>query len=66
MQLRVNGKELEVPEGITVAGLLARIRAEERPVAVAVNGDVVPRAGHEQHRLRRGDVVEVIEAVAGG
>lgn len=34
--------------------------------AVAVNGDVVPRAGHASRRLRAGDVVDVVTAVQGG
>ncbi|MBM7507352.1 sulfur carrier protein ThiS [Nocardioides salarius] len=34
--------------------------------AVAVNGDVVPRAEHASRRLRAGDVVDVVTAVQGG
>lgn len=34
--------------------------------AVAVNGHVVPRAEHAAHRLRAGDVVDVVTAVQGG
>ncbi len=65
MKLSVNGDDYEIEEPATVADLLARLELAGR-VAVAVNGEVVPRPRHPERELRAGDEVEVIHAVAGG
>ena len=66
MTISVNGDDREVPDGITVAGLLADLGLTERRVAVAVNRDVVTRSQHAAHALGEGDRVEVVHAVQGG
>jgi sulfur carrier protein len=62
----INGQEHELPEGLTVAELLARLQAPERGIAVAKNDRVVRRAHFAQERVSEGDRVEIIKAVAGG
>jgi sulfur carrier protein len=62
----INGKEHELPDGLTVAELLARLQAPERGIAVAKNDRVVRRAHFSQERVHEGDRVEIIKAVAGG
>ena len=66
MQLRVNGEPVELPDGTTVADLVARRAEGHRRVAVARNGDVVPRSTWSATALTEGDAVEVLVAVAGG
>lgn len=66
MKLTVNGKPMETDPGITVEGLLARLALPPRRLAVAVNGEVLPRSEHPAQVLREGDEIEVIQAVAGG
>jgi len=66
VRIRLNGKDFEGATGLTVASLLERLGTGRDPVAVAVNGDVVPRPRHETQVLHEGDEVEVIHAVAGG
>ena len=53
-------------DGTTVADLVAARAQEHRRVAVAVNGDVVPRSAWSSTGLQDGDAVEVLVAVAGG
>ena len=66
MHLIVNGQPVDVPPGTTVADLVA-LRAEgHRRIAVARNGEVVPRSAWEPTTLTQGDAVEVLVAVAGG
>jgi sulfur carrier protein len=62
----INGEQHELPEGLTVAQLLAHVRAPERGVAVAKNDCVVRRSAFEQERVNEGDRIEIIRAVAGG
>ena len=66
MRLRVNGELREVDGVDVVAGLLEALAVAPDGVAVAVNGEVVPRGRRGEHPVREGDVVEVIRAVGGG
>jgi sulfur carrier protein len=49
-----------------VAALVAVRIGEHRRVAVAVNGEVVPRSRWETTGLTPGDAVEVLAPTAGG
>lgn len=66
MQLTVNGHAADLPDGTTVADLVAARAEGQRRVAVARNGDVVPRSTWSETELREGDAVEVLVATAGG
>jgi sulfur carrier protein len=66
MKVTVNGAPDELADGTTVAELVAQRADDRRRVAVARNGEVVPRSGWETTRLNDGDAVEVLAAVAGG
>jgi len=64
--LTVNGNPRELGDGATVTELLAALNLAEKPVAVEVNREVVPRARHAEHRLADGDRVEIVTLVGGG
>ena len=68
MKVRLNGDEHELRGGATVADALAATGApsEGRGVAVAVDGEVVPRAEWATTVLSPGQSVEVVAAVQGG
>jgi sulfur carrier protein len=66
MRLFVNGDEREIPDGATIVGLLEHLDVARERVAVEVNGEVVRRALHGEHRLAPGDRVEVVAFVGGG
>ncbi|MDG4789924.1 sulfur carrier protein ThiS [Micromonospora sp. WMMD1102] len=66
MELTVNGVEQRLPGELTVADLVRQITNAHRGVAVAVNGEVVPRGGWPARQLRDGDRVEVLTAAQGG
>ncbi|MGY1727733.1 sulfur carrier protein ThiS [Geodermatophilus sp. SYSU D01062] len=66
MQLTVNGAPADLAEGATVADLVAQRAAGHDRVAVARNGDVVPRSSWAQTPLAPGDAVEVLAPTAGG
>ncbi len=65
MRLSVNGDPREV-RAATPAALLAELGLDPRRVAVAVNGQVVPRTDWDRHPLAADDRVEIITAVGGG
>lgn len=66
MRLTVNGTPTELSEPTTVAQLVAARAHDQRRVAVARNGEVVPRSAWATTRFENGDAVEVLVAVAGG
>lgn len=66
MKATVNGEQLELAEGLTLAQLLAHVQAPERGIAVAKNDRVVRRSAFEDERVNDGDRIEIIRAVAGG
>nr|WP_205807354.1 sulfur carrier protein ThiS [Micromonospora sp. HNM0581] len=64
--MTVNGAGRSLPDGLTVADLVRDVTGQQRGVAVAVNGEVVPRTGWSATVLRGGDRVEVLSAAQGG
>ena len=66
MQVTVNGATTDVDPTLTVAALIAARGEAPRRVAVALNGEVVPRSRWESTGLTNGDSVEVLAPTAGG
>jgi sulfur carrier protein len=66
MLLQINGHPKEVPDALTVTGLLAFLALKTDRVAVEVNAEVVARAKHAQTLLKPGDAIEVVTFVGGG
>jgi sulfur carrier protein len=62
----VNGEERTFGAGATVESVLARHAAAHAGVAVAVNGEVVPKSEWSTHSLAAGDRVEILTAAQGG
>jgi sulfur carrier protein len=64
----LNGEPCELREAPTVGRALARLglAADARGIAVAVDGEVVPRADWELHPLGDGARVEILTAMQGG
>jgi thiamine biosynthesis protein ThiS len=66
LSLTLNGKQRELPAESTVASMLESLGIDRRLVAVAHNGDVVPRDTYDAVALQDGDSVEVVRMVGGG
>jgi sulfur carrier protein len=64
----LNGSSSDVRPGETVAAAIRRLglAADARGVAVAVDGEVVPRAAWERFTLGEDSTVEVLTAMQGG
>jgi sulfur carrier protein len=62
----LNGEPRDLPEGATVEVVVRELGAPERGVAVALDGEVVPRGDWANTRVRDGQQVEVLRAVQGG
>jgi sulfur carrier protein len=67
MLVLVNGQAREFSDGETVADVLSEVDGvPPSGVAVAVDGEVVPRRAWADTGLRDGSRVEVVVAVQGG
>lgn len=66
MTVWINGERREVEATTTLATLLAEHGVPERGVAVAVDGEVVPRAGWAGAPVAADARIEVLTAVQGG
>lgn len=66
MNVRVNGEPRTLRDGVTVAEVVRSLTDTERGVAVALDGEVVPRREWETTALADGRSVEVLRAVQGG
>ncbi len=67
MRVELNGEPLELPEGASVEDAVRASGAVEgRGVAVALDGEVVPRAAWAATALAPGQSIEVLAAIQGG
>ncbi|MGY6519872.1 MAG: sulfur carrier protein ThiS [Lysobacteraceae bacterium] len=66
MRIELNGEATDLPDGLSVAGLLEHTGLAGRRVAVEVNREVVPRSLHAGRMLADGDRVEIVHALGGG
>jgi sulfur carrier protein len=68
MTIELNGDAVRLPADATVAEAVARLGAAEarRGIAVAVDGEIVPRSEWEATGLEHGQKVEVVGAIQGG
>jgi sulfur carrier protein len=63
--VRINGAE-ENLAATTIAELLSARGLDVRGIAVALNGQMVPRAAWPSTPLDNGDTVELVRAMQGG
>jgi sulfur carrier protein len=67
MSLSVNGSPAPLPSPATLGALVAAMTdGGARGIAVALNGEVVPRSAWDDTGLEPGDRVEVLTAAQGG
>ena len=66
MKLIINGNETDCGDNITVDGLLKHLGIEPARVAVEVNLAIIKKAHYEDHMLKDGDSVEIVNFVGGG
>jgi len=66
VKITLNGKSHEIDGGLSVVALLQSLNVKQEQVAVALNGEVVPRRDWPKTNVTAGDTVEVVRAVGGG
>jgi len=66
VQIQLNGEAHSIEADRSLVQLIEELCLVRDGVAVAVNGQVIPRALRENIELKSGDRVEIIQAVGGG
>ncbi len=66
MIINLNGEKKEVPDGITVAGLLELLKIQHQRVAVELNTEVVRKEKFDTMAIHEEDTLEVVSFMAGG
>jgi thiazole synthase len=68
MRVELNGEAQDLPAGATLEAAVREVGAEQsvRGIAVALDGEVIPRGEWPVTELREGDKVEVLAAIQGG
>ena len=64
--VKLNGKNTGFQGSPTVTSLLDSLNINALQVAVAINGEVLPRGAWARTEIRDGDTVEIVRAVGGG
>ena len=66
MRIKVNNKEMELPEASSLQQVADTLALPARGVAMAVNNRLVPRAEWTPHIVPENDSLVVIKAACGG
>jgi sulfur carrier protein len=66
MTVTVNGKPMDLPDGLTIDGLLSHLGVRREYTAVALNREVTPKHRYAESVLREGDKIEIVRPMGGG
>ena len=67
MFLVINGEDYsDLPDDLTVAGLVAHMNLPEKKLAVELNRNVVSKSAYADTPLSEGDKLEIIHFIGGG
>jgi len=66
MTIILNGEMKEIPDGITVIGLLEHLNIQHQRVAVERNEELVKKSAYTETVLNEGDALEIVSFMGGG
>ncbi|MDY4079403.1 MAG: sulfur carrier protein ThiS [Clostridium sp.] len=64
--MKVNGKEMNLEDGITIEELLSKIKINKDRVVVEVDGVIVIKDEFSSFKLKENNTIEVVSFVGGG
>lgn len=65
-EVQINGEWRSYPEGASLSGLLESLGLPEKGLAIAVDGEVVPKSDWPARRVDPASRIEIVTAVQGG
>ncbi len=66
MQIILNGEKKDVPDDLTIIGLLEYLKIQPQRVAVELNLDIVKKDKYAATMIKNGDSLEVVSFMGGG
>ncbi len=64
--IKINGEIRQIPDALTISGLIDQLGYAGKRIAVEKNGEIVPKSQHATTALASGDQLEIVVAVGGG
>jgi thiamine biosynthesis protein ThiS len=66
MRVVLNGEMQTLPDGLTVADLIAQLGLNQRRIAIEVNRQIITRETYTVRAIADNDEVEIVHFVGGG
>ena len=66
MKIKLNGKEQELKDGLTVSDLLLKWKVRPELVTVEVNENILQKLDYDATQIKEGDNVEFVFYMGGG
>jgi len=66
MTVTINGEARQIPDGLSVAGMIEQLGMKGNRVAIERNLDILPRARWQETQVQPGDKFEIVHFVGGG
>ena len=66
IRVTINGRELDLPKPISLEDYIEQQGLAGRRLAVAHNGNVIPRDNYKDAMINDGDTLEIVRPVGGG
>lgn len=66
LEVKINGREQEVPAGLDLVRLIERLGLKGDRIAIEVNREIIKRDRWAAYRVQSGDVIEIVHFVGGG
>jgi thiamine biosynthesis protein ThiS len=66
LQITLNGEKKDIPDNITILGLLEILNIEHQRVAVELNEGIVKKDTYGKTAIKDGDALEVVSFMGGG
>lgn len=66
IQLSVNNEPHEIAINTSLGDALTKWGYGDSKIAVAINGEFVPRSTYSERLLQQGDLIDIVKPVGGG
>lgn len=66
IQLSVNNESHEIATDTVLSTALTGWGYSDSKIAVAINGEFVPRSTYSERLLKQGDLIDIVKPVGGG
>jgi len=66
MTITLNGESKEITPGLSAEKLLEEAGYQNMLVAIAINGNFVPRNAYQDTAIQNGDEIEIVSPMQGG